>query len=88
MEDRKLTVNLNGNDVDIEVIDMIENKDNGKKYIIYSAAGYDDDFFISILEEDETSFTLKEITDEAEFKMVEDYLASVMAEEGNENGDI
>ena len=81
MEENKLTVRFNDADVEINVIDVIDNLDNNKKYIVYNAEGFDDDFYISILEEGEDSYTLQEITDEDEFKMVEDYLDSMLAEE-------
>jgi len=86
MEDNKLTVKFNDSDVDINVIDIIDNLDNNKKYIVYNADGFDDDFYISILEEMEDSYTLQEITDENEFKMVEDYLESMLEEEEGNDG--
>ena len=83
MEDTKLNVILNGNNIPINVINIIDNTENGKKYIIYNADGFDEDFFISILEENENDYLLKEKINEEEYKMVEDYLESMMTEEGN-----
>lgn len=86
MEENKLIVKLNDKDVEINVIDIIDNLDENKKYMVYYVEGYDEDFYISILEETENSYTLKQITDENEFKMVEDYLDSMMTEEDGNNG--
>ena len=84
MDDTKLTVEFNGNNVEINVIDVIDNLDDNKKYIVYYVEGYDDDFFISLLEETDTTYVLKEITDENELRMVEDYLEKMMEEEEKE----
>lgn len=85
MEDTKLSATLNGNNVDINVLEIIDDTETGKQYVVYNADGYDDDFFISILEENEDNVILKEITDDNEFKMVEDYLAALMEKEAKEN---
>ena len=84
MDENKLTVNLNGNNIIIEVIDILENNVNGKNYIIYNIEGNDDVFYASILEEDENSYTLKEIKNVEEGKMIENYLENL----NNENGEL
>ena len=84
MDENKLTVNLNGNNIIIEVIDILENNVNGKNYIIYNIEGNDDMFYASILEEDENSYTLKEIKNVEEGKMIENYLENL----NNENGEL
>ena len=81
MEENILTVKLDNRNIDIEVIDIIENNENNKKYIIYTIIGNDEDVYMSILEEYEDSFLLKTIEDANEAKMLEDYL-----EELSENG--
>ena len=66
MEERKLVVkNLDGNDITINVIDILENTDTNKQFICYTIEGLsDDEVFISSLEENENQFTLGEVTDE------------------------
>ena len=81
MKENKLTVNLNGKNVDIEVIDIIDDLVEDKEYIVYCADGYDDEFLVSILEEDEKTYTLKGIEDDEELKKVEDYIEKTMGEE-------
>jgi len=51
--------------------------ENGKKYIIYTVDGADDNVYTSILEEDETTFSLKSIDDEQEAKELEEYLEAL-----------
>ena len=66
MEERKLVVkNLDGNDITLNVIDILENTDPNKQFICYTIEGLsDDEVFISSLEENENQFTLGEVTDE------------------------
>lgn len=86
MENNKLTVNVEGgNRIVINVYDILERPDINKKYIIYDIdESENDNIYISILEEDETSFTLKTIEDQNELKEVEDYLIEVNSEDGDE----
>jgi len=83
MEETTLTVKLNGQDVTIEVLDIIEDNENNKEYIIYNPEGTED-VYMSILEEDETTYTLKTIENEEEAKRLESYLASIYSENGDE----
>ncbi len=86
MQDNKLLVKLNDKDVSIDVIDIIEKDDVNKKYIIYTIDGDDDNVYMSILDENETTYNLLEIKDENEAKLVEEYLKSVLLEEDGTNG--
>lgn len=64
MEANKLKVkNLDGKEISIDVIDIIENQENGKQYICYSIDSLDD-VFVSSLEETESTFSLGEVTEE------------------------
>lgn len=83
MEEDILTVKINDKEVKIEVLDIIENEDNNKEYIIYSPEGTED-VYMSILEETEDTYTLKTIEDETEVKMLEEYLKSIVEENGDE----
>ena len=83
MEEGILTVKINDKEVKIEVLDIIENEDNNKEYIIYSPEGTED-VYMSILEETEDTYTLKTIEDETEVKMLEEYLKSIVEENGDE----
>jgi len=83
MEETKLTVKLNDQDVTINVLDIIEDTESDKKYMIYSPEGVED-VYMSILEETETTYTLKTIEDEEEAKRIEAYLSSLYEETGEE----
>ena len=64
MKDNRLNVkNLDGNDITINVIDIIENKETGKKFICYNIENLDE-VFVSSLEESEDSFQLGKVSDE------------------------
>ena len=64
-----------GFDVEIEVLDIINEENSNKDYMIYRIKNTDN-VLISIINQTETSFNLDTIEDEAEFKAIEDYLAS------------
>ena len=83
MEENQLTVKLNGQDVIINVLDIIEDNENNKKYMIYNPEGVED-VYMSILEEDDTTYTLKTIEDEEEANRIEAYLSSIYEENGDE----
>lgn len=73
MENSKLKVkNLNGDDIEIDVIDIIEDQDNNKQYICYTTDD-SEDVYVSCLEETEDSFSLTEITEE-ERSLIEEYM--------------
>ena len=78
MEDNKLTVKMEDNQViTIDVIDIIQNSENNKEYIIYNIENDEENVYMSILDEQDDSYTLKEITDENELRMLEEYLESL-----------
>ena len=64
----------NNGEVEIEVLDIINNEENGKEYMVYRFKGKDD-VLISIVNYSEDSYSLGTIEDPNEFKEVEDYLA-------------
>jgi len=65
----------NGSELEINVIDIIEGNYNNinKKYIVYSVSG-NEDIFISILNETDSSFSLDNIDDDNEYRYVENLL--------------
>lgn len=64
MENNKLIVkNLDGKELTIEVIDIIEDSETGKQFICYTTDELDD-VFVSSLEETDDTFTLGEVTEE------------------------
>lgn len=65
----------NGNNIDIEVLDIINDENSNKDYIVYRIKDQED-VLISIINQTETSFSLDTIEDENEFKAIEDYLES------------
>ena len=78
MEDNKLTVKMEDNqEITIDVIDIIQNSENNKEYIIYNIENDEENVYMSILDEQDDSYTLKEITDENELRMLEEYLESL-----------
>ena len=64
--------NLDGDEIEIDVIDIIENQDDNKQYICYTTDD-SEDVYVSILEETDDSFTLSEITEEERI-LVEEYM--------------
>lgn len=83
MEENKLTVKLNNQDVTINVLDIIEDNENNKKYMVYNPENTED-VYMSILEETDTTYTLKTIENEEEAKRIEAYLSSLYEENGEE----
>lgn len=74
MESNILKLMTNNGEVEIEVLDIINNEENGKEYMVYRLKGKDD-VLISIVNYSEDSYSLGTIEDPNEFKEVEDYLA-------------
>lgn len=73
MENNKLKVkNLDGNEIEINVIDIIEDQESGKQFICYTIESLED-VFVSSLEETETTFSLGEVTEE-ERNLVEQFM--------------
>ena len=75
--DNSLIVNLNGTDIKIFVMDIIEKPEENKKYIIYSIEGNDDNIYASILDEKEDGYTLKYIEDKEEVDKLQKYIESL-----------
>lgn len=76
MMDNILKVMMNdGREVEINVIDIIEGSYNNinKKYIVYSVSG-NEDIFVSVLNENDNSFSLDNIDDDNEYRYVENLL--------------
>ena len=74
--DEKLNVTgPNGEELIIDVIDILEDEETGKSYIAYNIDGSDDSF-ISILNEQENSYSLEMIYDDEELERVEEALSS------------
>lgn len=73
MEDNKLVVkNLEGEDITITVIDIIEDTETNKQYICYTIDGLrEDEALVSTLEETESSYSLGEVTEEERIKIEE-----------------
>jgi len=75
MEENKLVVkNMDGNDITINVIDILENTENNKQFICYTIEGVSEqEVFVSTLEENENTYNLGEVTEE-EQKEIEDLM--------------
>lgn len=79
---RKLTVTTDdGNQVTINVLDIIDSKEFNKEFIIYLVDGNEETVFASILNESEETFSLDTIESDQEIeyinKKIDDYLDSV-----------
>ncbi len=61
-----------GNDIILEVLDMANDVNTNKTYIVYRLLN-NDDIFISILNENESSFSIDTIDDVDEFNAVEQF---------------
>ena len=69
--DTKLTVNLDGKDVTIDVLDIFESEEYNKEYIVYNILDLNNDqIFISILNKTEDSFSLDIIESDEEYKNI------------------
>ncbi len=63
-EDNRLVVkNMDGADITINVLNILENKNDNSEYICYAIDGMED-VFVSRLIESENSFSLEAISDE------------------------
>lgn len=78
--DKELVVkNLDGQDLTIEVFDIIEDTSTNKEYICYTVAD-DENVYISHLNEQDGSYTLDEVSDEE--KQVIEEMINKNIEEG------
>lgn len=86
MENNKLVVNgENGNEVTLNVIDIIAIKELNKEYIIYTIEGdSSDNIYASIFVEDETSYTIKTIENDDEWEIVQNIINEMGS---NQEGD-
>lgn len=73
MEENKLVVkNLDGEEITITVIDIIEDEESQKQYICYTVDGLSEgEALVSSLEETDSSFSLGEVTDEERIQIEE-----------------
>lgn len=74
MDDKLVIKNLDGEDLTIEVIDIIEDSENEKEFIIYKLPDVDN-VYVSRLVTKEDSYTLEGVTEE-EKKAIEEHFSS------------
>lgn len=75
----KLNVSLNGRQVEIDVLDIVESSEYQKEYIIYSIVELNnEEVFVSILNETEETYSLDTISDEKEYKHVVSLLEEIL----------
>lgn len=76
MDNRLSVNNVNGEKIDIIVLDIVEGLYNNiaKKYIVYCLENNSDDIMISILNETDDSFSLDTINDNEEFQYIQNLL--------------
>lgn len=84
MNDQLVIKNPEGKDQVINVIDIVLDNETGKKYIFYTM-DVSEEIYASILVENENSYIIQSITDEAEFELVEEILKNKVAIEGGSN---
>ena len=73
--DRKLTIkNENGDDVLLNVFDIIDSDEFDKTFIIYSLDNDSNTLYASVLREDELTFSLNTIMEEKEISYVEELI--------------
>lgn len=73
--DSKLTIkNENGENVVINVFDIVDSDEFEKTFIIYSLENDSNTLYASVLKEDELSFSLNTIMEEKEINYVEELI--------------
>ena len=72
-----------GNDIILEVLDMANDVNTNKTYIVYRLLN-NDDIFISILNENEISFSIDTIDDVDEFNAVEQFFVDKLENSSGE----
>ena len=79
MENELKLKTVNGEDVTIEVLDIVEGNFNGinKKYIVFSEENDSEDIMVSILNETEDSYSLDNIDSDDEFNYVQNLLIEI-----------
>lgn len=78
--DNTLVVKIeNGNEITIQVLDIVEENPFNKTFIIYNVPG-DDSVFASILNEGENDYSLDTIEDEMELDFINDLIKETVGE--------
>ena len=81
MENNKLVVTAeNGQDVTINVLDIIDSEEFNKTFMIYNIDGNNEDVFASILNEKEDTFSLDTITEQREIEFINHEIDRVIQE--------
>ena len=81
MENNKLVVTAeNGQDVTINVLDIIESEEFNKTFMIYNIEGNNEAIFASILNEKEDTFSLDTITEQKEIEFINHEIDRVVQE--------
>lgn len=81
MNDQLVIKNSEGKDEIINVMDIVLDNETGKKYIFYTMAE-SEEIYAAILVENNNSFIIEAITDDAEFELVEEVLNNKVRIEG------
>lgn len=81
----KLKVTIeDGTIVDINVLDIVDSLEFNKTFIIYTVNNDEDTIFSSILNEDETSYSLDTITDQKELDFINNEIDRVVSMDSSE----
>lgn len=81
MENNKLVVTAeNGQDVTINVLDIIDSEEFNKTFMIYNIDGNNEAVFASILNEKEDTFSLDTITEQREIEFINHEIDRVIQE--------
>lgn len=84
MEDNKLKVTIeDGSEVTVNVLDIIDSLEFNKTFIIYTVNDNNENVFASILNENETTFSLDTITESKEIEYINKEIDRVV--DSNEN---
>lgn len=79
---RKLNLtDENGLPIVINVIDILDENEFNKEFIIYTLEGDDDTIFASVLNEKEDSYSLDAINNDNEINYVNEYIDKLVEEE-------
>ena len=80
-DNRKLKVSIDdGRELEINVVDIFPVEKFNKEYIIYTIGKDEDTFYASILNEDDTSFSLNTIESDEEFAYINELLKKYQEE--------
>lgn len=71
----------NGLPIVINVIDILDENEFNKEFIIYTLEGDDDTIFASVLNEKEDSYSLDAINNDNEINYVNEYIDKLVEEE-------